>query len=69
MCVEVPTRHTGGAQRLLPHVFVKPGGESGGIMNYVTTPMATSSVFRKLEAEAEASAKALSVLSALRNKV
>eukprot|EP00435_Cladocopium_sp_Y103_P026998 s722_g6.t1 len=48
---EVPTRNAGSGERLLPQVFTKPGGETLSIMSYLTTPMATSAVFKKLEEE------------------
>ena len=48
---EVPARHIGGGERLVPQVFHKPGAEATGTMNFIITPMATSSVFRKLDEE------------------
>ena len=51
---QVPTRHGGGGERLVPQVFVKPGSEAVATMNFIVTPMATSAVFKKLDQEAEA---------------
>ena len=38
---------------MLPHIFTKPGGDTVNIMNYLTTPMASSVVFKRLEQEME----------------
>ena len=53
---EVPTRNSGTGERLIPQIFAKTGAETLAVMNYVVTPMSTSSVFKKLEEEAEARA-------------
>ncbi|CAL1136738.1 unnamed protein product [Cladocopium goreaui] len=52
----VPTRNSGTGERLIPQIFAKTGAETLAVMNYVVTPMSTSSVFKKLEEEAEARA-------------
>lgn len=54
--MKVPTRHAGTGERLIPQIFLKPGNETASVMNYIITPMATSSVFKKLEEEAGAGA-------------
>lgn len=48
---EVPTRHSGSGERLIPQCFSKPGNETNSVINYVVLPMATSAVFKKLESE------------------
>lgn len=52
----MPTRNSGTGERLIPQIFAKTGAETLAVMNYVVTPMSTSSVFKKLEEEAEARA-------------
>lgn len=49
----MPTRNSGSGERLIPQVFLKPGGDALAVMNYITTPTATSNVFKKLEEEQE----------------
>jgi len=50
---KVPARHAGTGDRLIPNLFVKPGAETLAIMNYVSTPMASSAAFKKLDQERE----------------
>ncbi|CAK9059138.1 unnamed protein product [Durusdinium trenchii] len=52
----VPTRHNGGGQRLLPQIFFKPGAETVANMNLLVVPMASSVVFKRLEAESQSAA-------------
>ena len=52
----MPTRNSGTGERLIPQIFAKTGAVTLAVMNYVVTPMSTSSVFKKLEEEAEARA-------------
>ena len=50
---KVPARHAGTGDRLIPNLFIKPGAETLAIMNYVSTPMASSAAFKKLDQEKE----------------
>lgn len=50
---KVPARHAGTGDRLIPNLFVKPGAETLAIMNYVSTPMASSAAFKKLDQDKE----------------
>lgn len=51
---KVPTKHTGGGERMVPHLFVKPGADAAATMNFLLTPMTTSAVFKKFDQEVEA---------------